>query len=87
MSGSLESRVAHMLDTEWRSDGFALTKLSRMIRMMRQLGYAVDCSSLLADMEAWNYENHPVQRAWISAMNNDASAEELNTETEEENAD
>lgn len=66
---SMERRVEGLLDTQWDSDGFMLTKLCRMIKMLRQKSpEAIDFAGLLEDLIYWNNENQSVQRKWARAI-------------------
>lgn len=67
-SSSAEHRFAALLDQRWENDGFFLTKLSRMIKMMYQKGYCVNCAALLEDLLYWNADSHFIQRKWAQAM-------------------
>lgn len=68
LSGSLEHRLVTMLDFPWEEDGFLLTKLSRMMKLVRSKGIAIDCNSLLEDLLYWNAENRSVQKKWARAL-------------------
>ena len=67
-SDSMEHRLASLIDTAWDSDGYLLTKLSRIIKMARQQGYCVDCCALLNDLLYWNSDSQFVQRRWARTM-------------------
>lgn len=69
-SDSLKHRVAVLLDTKWDSDGYLLTKLSRLLKMIRQKTdrKTLDFSALLDDLLHWNDERQSVQRKWARAI-------------------
>lgn len=67
-SGSMEHRLASLLDLEWEADGYFLIKLCRIIKMAKSKGMTVDCMSLLNDLIYWNSSVHSVQRKWARAM-------------------
>lgn len=67
-SDSMEHRLTSLLDMSWETDGYLLTKLSRIVKMARQQGYCVDCDSLLEDLLHWNNDAQYVQRKWARAM-------------------
>ena len=67
-SGSLEHRLAALLDMSWDADGFLLGKLCRMIKMSYAKGYVVDCEKLLGDLILWNMDTQRVQGKWARAM-------------------
>lgn len=67
-SGSLERRIAALFDLRWESDGYLLVKLSRIIKMARQKGYAIDCAALLKDLLRWDDDSQSVQRRWAREM-------------------
>lgn len=69
LSDSMSHRVEGLLDTQWDSDGYMLTKLCRMIKMLRQKSpEAIDIAGLLDDLIYWNNENQSVQRKWARAI-------------------
>lgn len=67
-SDSMEHRLTSLLDLSWETDGYLLTKLSRIVKMARQQGYCVDCDSLLEDLLHWNSDTQFVQRKWARTM-------------------
>ncbi len=67
-SESLEHRLAALLDLSWADDGYLLTKLSRILRLLQQKDYCIDCSSLLDDLLGWNSDKQYVQRKWARRM-------------------
>lgn len=68
VSESVGHRLAVLLDLPWDEDGFLLTKLTRLVRLARSKGYAVDCQHLLQDLCYWNGEKQSVQQAWARAL-------------------
>lgn len=69
LSDSMQHRVEVLLDTDWDADGYMLTKLSRIIKLVRQKTQTMpDLASLLPDMIYWNQENQRVQKKWASAV-------------------
>ena len=67
-SGSMEHRLAGLLDQRWDADGFFLGKLSRIIRFAEAKGIAIDCTLLLKDLLSWNSGAQSIQRKWARAM-------------------
>lgn len=68
VSESVGHRLAVLLDLPWDEDGFLLTKLSRLVRLAKSKGYAVDCRQLLEDLLFWNGEQQIIQRKWARAL-------------------
>lgn len=69
LSGSMQHRIEILLDTTWESDGYLLTKLSRMLKMLRQKTAEVpNFAALLTDLLYWNNESQSVQRKWAHAV-------------------
>lgn len=68
VSESVGHRLAVLLDISWDEDGFLLTKLSRLIRLAKSKGYAVDCQQLLEDLLYWNGEKQSIQQKWARAL-------------------
>ena len=70
LSESSRHRVELLLDTRWDNDGYLLTKLARLIKLVRQKSdrEKLDFSSLLDDLLRWNYESQSVQRKWVRAI-------------------
>lgn len=67
-SGSIENRIAHLLDMNWDEDGYFLQKLVRLLKMALQKGYRIDCSSLLWDLINWNNDMNNIQKKWARAL-------------------
>lgn len=73
LSDSMQHRIEGLLDTAWDQDGYMLTKLCRLMKMLRQKNLVeLDFSALLGDMIYWNNENQSVQRKWARAIFSDA---------------
>ena len=70
LSDSTGHRVEVLLDTAWDEDGYMLTKLTRLIKLIRQKsdGEPVDFEVLLEDLIGWNSEKQYVQRKWARAI-------------------
>ena len=70
LSDSTGHRVEVLLDTAWDEDGYMLTKLTRLIKLVRQKsdGEPVDFEVLLEDLIGWNSEKQYVQRKWARAI-------------------
>ena len=81
LSKSTAHRVETLLDTKWDADGFMLTKLTRLIKLIRQKSdrAAVDFAALLDDLIRWNYDSQTVQRKWARAV----FAQDTNNEEKE----
>ena len=70
LSDSTLHRAEVLLDTAWDEDGYMLTKLTRMVKLIRQKSdrTAVNFSAMLDDLIRWNNENQYVQRKWARAI-------------------
>ena len=70
LSASTGHRVENLLDTPWDADGYMLTKLARLVKMVKQKSgnIAVDFPDLLVDLLRWNYDSQPVQRKWARTI-------------------
>lgn len=70
LSASAAHRVEILLDTSWDSDGYMLSKLSRLVKLVRQKSdrKRIDFSALLDDLIRWNSEAQTVQRKWARAI-------------------
>ena len=70
LSSSMQHKVEILLDTAWDDDGYLLTKLTRLIKMIRQKSdrVPIDFTALLEDLIYWNAENQSVQRKWARSM-------------------
>lgn len=69
LSDSTAHRVETLIDTPWDQDGFMLTKLCRLVKMVKQKSAVkVDCSALLQDLLEWNWGSQKVQRKWARAI-------------------
>ena len=67
-STSTGHRLESLLDTKWDADGYMLTKLTRLIKLIKSKGYSVDCAELLKDLACWNADSQWVQRKWARGM-------------------
>lgn len=70
LSESTSHRAEALLDTAWDEDGYMLTKLTRMAKLLRQKtgSASIDFAALLEDLIYWNAENQSVQRKWARAI-------------------
>ena len=70
LSDSTTHRVEVLLDTDWDADGYMLTKLSRLVKLIRQKSdrQYVDFAALLDDLIYWNSDTQTVQRKWARAI-------------------
>ena len=70
LSSSTQHRIEVLLDTVWDEDGYLLTKLARLVKLIRQKSNQtpVNCTKLLKDLIYWNAENQSVQRKWAQAI-------------------
>ena len=70
LSPSTGHRVELLLDTGWDEDGYLLTKLTRIIKLVRQKSdrQQVDFAALLEDLLGWNSESQYVQRRWARSI-------------------
>ena len=67
-STSTGHRLENLLDTKWDANGYMLTKLTRLIKLIKSKGYSVDCAELLKDLTHWNVDSQWVQRRWARGM-------------------
>ena len=70
LSDSTAHRVEILLDTRWDADGYMLSKLTRLVKLIRQKTDRArpDFAALLDDLIYWNAENQSVQRKWARAV-------------------
>ena len=70
LSDSTKHRVELLLDSVWDDDGYLLTKLTRLVKLVRQKSdrAQIDFSALLEDLLFWNAENQSVQRKWARTI-------------------
>lgn len=70
LSESTGHRAEVLLDTDWDEDGYMLTKLTRLVKLIRQKSdrEPVDFAALLDDLLSWNKENQRVQRKWARSI-------------------
>ena len=70
LSSSTEHRVELLLDTAWDTDGYLLTKLSRLVKLIRQKSdrARIDFAALLEDLLSWNSGKQFVQRKWARTV-------------------
>lgn len=70
LSDSTLHRVEVLLDTDWDEDGYMLTKLARLVKLIRQKSERepVDFAAMLEDLIYWNAENQSVQRKWARSI-------------------
>ncbi|MDO5785609.1 MAG: type I-E CRISPR-associated protein Cse2/CasB [Eubacteriales bacterium] len=76
ISESMQHRLTSLLDLKWDRDGYLLTKLVRIIKMVKAKRYAVDCAALLKDLLDWEWDDQRVQRRWARRFYQEAPTEE-----------
>ncbi len=81
LSDSTAHRVEILLDTKWDADGYMLTKLGRLVKLIRQKSdrKVIDFSVLLDDLIRWNSDSQTVQRKWARTI---FSGSDMNEEKE-----
>lgn len=79
-TGGMDAKMRMMLDSRWDEDGFFVSKMARIARMLRAENRLAmpDPDRLFADLKAWNYDKRTVQIRW---------AEEYYLKENERNAD
>ena len=79
LSDSTKHRVELLLDTEWDEDGYMLTKLARLLKLVRQKSdrARLDFSALLDDLLGWNSDKQYVQRKWARAIFSNVNQTEI----------
>ena len=80
LSDSTKHRVELLLDTEWDEDGYMLTKLARLLKLVRQKSdrAQLDFEALLDDLLGWNNDKQYVQRKWAKAIFSTVDPTEIN---------
>lgn len=70
LSDSIGHRLEALLDTVWDEDGYMLTKLTRLVKLIRQKSDCtmIDFTALLEDLIYWNAEDQSVQRKWARSF-------------------
>ena len=70
LSDSTKHRIELLLDTRWDTDGYMLTKLARLLVLVRQKSNRVqiDFAALLDDLLSWNSDKQFVQRKWAKTI-------------------
>lgn len=76
ISDSFEKRIYTLLDTAWDEYGFMSDKYLKIVRMLKQKGYAVDGRRVLEDLLYWNSDRRTVQRRWAKTLNSNFKEEE-----------
>lgn len=67
---TFEKRMADLLDVQWDKDGYFISKLYRLCRLIKSKGLVVDCEVLLQDLQYWNCDDHRIQRKWAHILMN-----------------
>ena len=78
LSDSTKHRVELLLDTRWESDGYLLTKLVRLAKLVRQKSdrSEINFDLLLDDLLGWNNSAQYVQRKWAKTIFSNNESEE-----------
>ena len=76
ISESMGHRLENLLDLTWERDGYMLTKLGRLIKLVRSKAIAIDCEDLLRDLIYWNSDSQRVQRKWARGLYGKSEDEE-----------
>ena len=81
LSDSVKHRVELLIDSRWDEDGYLLSKLTRLIKLIKQRTdrTGIDCGSLLNDLVYWNSPSQNVQRKWARCIFSNV----INTEEKE----
>lgn len=67
-TASLQKRIMSLMDSKWDDDGYFAVKMLRIIKFVKQKGYAIDAASLLQNFLHWNDDSHWIQKKWASAI-------------------
>ena len=78
-------KIKAILDLPIDEDGYFLTKLYRMIKLVKSKGVIIDAAQLMYDLLYWEHEKRFVQRRWVKEFyqNN----HDIESEGETHNAD
>lgn len=76
ISESFEKRIHNLLDTPWDEYGFMADKYLKIVKMLRQKGYAIDGRCILEDLLFWDSDSRIVQRRWAKTLNSNYKEEE-----------
>ena len=70
LSASTGHRVELLLDTDWDPDGYLLSKLVRLLKLIRQKSdrVQIDFAALLEDLLAWNSSTQYVRMKWARSV-------------------
>ncbi len=70
LSASTSHRVQILMDTRWDQDGYMLSKLARLVKLIWQKSdrTRIDFPALLKDLIFWDVESQYVQRKWAKAI-------------------
>ena len=70
LSASTPHRFELLLDTDWDHDGYMLSKLTRLIKMIHQKSdrSPIEFAALLNDLIFWNAENQTVKMKWARTI-------------------
>lgn len=81
---SLKTHLVSYLDAPWSEDGFLLSKLCRIVRMLYSANHQVrpDFQKLADDLTHWNDADRHVQRRWIRTICRAIETENKKTEDE-----
>ena len=64
----LEHDLPIIFDYKWDGDNILPQKLSRLFKLIKDSGYAVDGPTLLADLLEWGEPHQTVTLRWIKSM-------------------
>jgi len=66
---SMKRRMDALLETPWSEDGFLLTKLHSIVRILQrgQTDLRPNFQALADDLRDWNRDDRRVQRRWLRA--------------------
>lgn len=70
LSESAAHRAQVLLDLSWEEDGYMLTKLCQMVKLLHGKASAdgIDFEKMLSDVLCWNAESQYVQRNWARML-------------------
>ena len=67
-SNPYRKRMIVLLDTPRDRDGYLTVKLLRIIKLLKQQGFVINCAALIQDLCRWNESYRGVQKKWARAF-------------------
>ena len=65
---SMDNRILKLLDMEMRNNNDFYRCLAKLVILLNNKGYYINCEALANDLKFWNANNKSIQRKWLRTI-------------------